>query len=452
MAGTVGVLSLGIQVCNGITKYYEAWRDYDSDIQSLRACVEQLSQEFNIVRQTVSSDDVRHRPAALQIETIVKNCEDGIQALSKRLGKLAATKPRRAMPTPSSGDGAAVVWLEDARKHFLYPFRRGTIGKLRDEVLDLKSRLEPALMLLNIDIAGDTAGEVRSLRNEQQRWRQEAENRRILQWLSPLNFQAHQKDLLSNLHPGSVNETLATPEFVDWTKAAPGTPPGLWCLGKMGSGKSITSAAVVEHLNYFRNDDDNIAVLAMYCDWQDSHAQTVDSLLGSLLKQCAESFEDMPGLVKSLYEEHRFGKLALKASDSLKTLQALAPSFRRVYIVVDGMDELSYEQGNVPANLRMASIEGALESLLLHVGTPHKADIKVLATSRFLPQNTSTPLWAKIRISVAEVHLQSYIRHALEEDNWMSPWENQSLASEVRADSELMETIVDSCATRANGM
>lgn len=100
----------------------------------------------------------------------------------------------------------------------------------------------------------------------------------------------------------------------------------------------------------------------------------------------------------------------------------------------------------------MAAVEGALGKLLCRTGAASQADIRVFATSRFRPQNKPTSLWAELPISTTRTHIRSYVRRALEEDEWISPWASPGLAVKVREDTELMDNIADSCAESADGM
>ena len=45
----VGVISLGIQVCEGILKYYRDWKGYEDDIQGTYTEIDHLAKTFALL-------------------------------------------------------------------------------------------------------------------------------------------------------------------------------------------------------------------------------------------------------------------------------------------------------------------------------------------------------------------------------------------------------------------
>ena len=105
----------------------------------------------------------------------------------------------------------------------------------------------------------------------------------IIDWLSPLNFQARQSELYNQCKQHNVSEPglLASTEFDTWTSGAPWR---LQCVGEPGAGKTFLCALVVERLKeMFR--DRNVPILCIYLNYKESSLQTLDNLISSLLKQ-----------------------------------------------------------------------------------------------------------------------------------------------------------------------
>lgn len=51
VAGSVvGIVSLGIQVCQGLLTYYDGWRGYKTDVDSTRESIEDLSSTLTLLR------------------------------------------------------------------------------------------------------------------------------------------------------------------------------------------------------------------------------------------------------------------------------------------------------------------------------------------------------------------------------------------------------------------
>ena len=105
----------------------------------------------------------------------------------------------------------------------------------------------------------------------------------IIDWLSPLSFQARQSELYNQCIQQNVStpSLLASPEFDAWTF---GPPWMLQCVGEPGAGKTLLCALVVEHLKtIFKNR--NVPILCIYLNYKESTIQTLDNLISSLLKQ-----------------------------------------------------------------------------------------------------------------------------------------------------------------------
>ncbi len=105
----------------------------------------------------------------------------------------------------------------------------------------------------------------------------------IIDWLSPLSFQARQSELYNQCQQQNVStpSILTTPEFAAWTS---GSPWRLQCVGEPGAGKTLLCALVIEHLKTIFKYR-NVPVLCIYLNYKESNIQTLDNLVGSLLKQ-----------------------------------------------------------------------------------------------------------------------------------------------------------------------
>ena len=147
LAGTiVGIVSLGIQVSNGIIQYYNTWKDFDSDVQSTYRILDQLRTTFCLLETKLKADVLLDRDTTNQVYTGIQSCEKGILELQARLEKIKAKEPDLS----AKMTGLAVAKLQRQGKKLLYPFKQGTLGKLRDSVSDLRDNLAPAILALNL--------------------------------------------------------------------------------------------------------------------------------------------------------------------------------------------------------------------------------------------------------------------------------------------------------------
>ena len=105
----------------------------------------------------------------------------------------------------------------------------------------------------------------------------------IIDWLSPLTFQARQAELYNQCRQQNVSDPslLKSSEFRAWIS---GTPWRLQCVGEAGAGKTFLCALVVEYLKEMFKDR-NVPILCIYLNYKESNIQTLDHLVSSLLKQ-----------------------------------------------------------------------------------------------------------------------------------------------------------------------
>lgn len=139
LTGTaVGVVSLGITVCQSLVSYYASWKDYDDDIGQTHRHLEDVSNRLQVIRtvlQAASSPPEVRR----QVKTAVLMCTGNIGTLERKLAKVRNTKP-------PIGIGDRV------KAHFLraqYPFKEATLKKLKDSSTALQTNLGVAISLLN---------------------------------------------------------------------------------------------------------------------------------------------------------------------------------------------------------------------------------------------------------------------------------------------------------------
>ncbi|KAL9112036.1 MAG: hypothetical protein Q9227_003656 [Pyrenula ochraceoflavens] len=453
-----GIISLGLKACSGIIDYYDKWKSFDSDVKATCDVVMYLSNTLKLLQAKLDSEVLAQNPTTRQVDLIVEACNGSIDKLQKRLEKIKLTKlphlPSVNPPVTRSEEvktnlNTTATRLQLQSQRLLYPFQHGTLGKLRDTVAEFRAQLKPALLLLNLDVAADTASEVRLSRAEQHAWHAEEENQKILTWLSPLAFQARQQAVLAKRHPGTVGWFLKSPAFVAWSNAHADVPTGLWCHGRMGSGKSVLAAAVIKYLQTTCAPGET-AVVYLYCDWQDSGAQDLCNLMGSLIRQCVEQCSSIPSDVRECYVEHRNGKMPLIADDIPALIEAICHTLSKVYVVVDGLDECSYAADNSAGASRMVALEGALDLWLSSSSAPGTATTQLFVTSRFGPQESTKANFTEVEIRATESDLRKVVLSNLLAGDWTSPWASVELGLAVQRDQELKGQITQLCVDHAD--
>ncbi|CAD6584282.1 MAG: hypothetical protein ASARMPRED_001722 [Alectoria sarmentosa] len=129
----------------------------------------------------------------------------------------------------------------------------------------------------------EVAEERQQAAREREKEAKEKKRAAIIDWLSPLSFQARQSELYNQCIQQNVStpSLLSSPEFEAWTS---GPPWMLQCVGEPGAGKTLLCALVIERLKTtFKNR--NVPILCIYLNYKESNTQTLDSITSSLLKQ-----------------------------------------------------------------------------------------------------------------------------------------------------------------------
>ena len=134
-----GIVSLGLQVSQGLIEYYNQWKHFDADVNAMYASVEQLDRGFQLVGAKLKTNDFAMLSAAHDAEVSIRLCEGGILELKRRLEKIKSKEP----PEVLRRKDAFLYDLKKQGKRLLYPFQKGTIGKLRDVVSELRDGLQP---------------------------------------------------------------------------------------------------------------------------------------------------------------------------------------------------------------------------------------------------------------------------------------------------------------------
>jgi len=135
---SIGIISLGIKVCQGLVQYYGSWKDSRKDIATMCKSVDNLAEILKALKENVDgkslAGDVRKN-----IQSSIVTCTSGIKELQDELAKVQEVK------------GSNI--LSKAHEHgrrLLYPFRESTLLKLREIVSDIRASLGLAMNTLNL--------------------------------------------------------------------------------------------------------------------------------------------------------------------------------------------------------------------------------------------------------------------------------------------------------------
>ncbi|KAJ5611871.1 hypothetical protein N7528_008976 [Penicillium herquei] len=145
-SGAVGIISLGIQLCNQITDYAEAWRSYDEDIEGIGLKAESLKGPLRQLRSFV--EDIRVTDSDTANDLVDKASE-----LERRLKSL---ENRLAQAKPVISDSLKEK-VRNRLKKFSYPLQaRDALRNIKSDLDSVQSTIQLALTIFNAQQAQST--------------------------------------------------------------------------------------------------------------------------------------------------------------------------------------------------------------------------------------------------------------------------------------------------------
>ncbi|KAF2732169.1 hypothetical protein EJ04DRAFT_497286, partial [Polyplosphaeria fusca] len=195
------------------------------------------------------------------------------------------------------------------------------------------------------------------------------EHRNHLEWISPTDYPAQQSDTVKRRQKGTGQWFLDAPEVAKWQSEAKAT---LFCPGIPGAGKTMVAAIAIDSL-LESTQDDSAGVAYVYCNYKDQKEQDINRILAAILKQLVQGRPSLAEPLTRLHKQHAHKGTRPSADEISTALQSVIVELSTVYIVIDALDECRND-------------DGTRRGLLTRIrGLQGKADVRFLATSRFLP-------------------------------------------------------------------
>ncbi|KAK0724031.1 hypothetical protein B0T21DRAFT_423448, partial [Apiosordaria backusii] len=154
-------------------------------------------------------------------------------------------------------------------------------------------------------------------------------------WLSNVNFSNRYYAVLSKRQSGTGQWFLRSAKYEAWRA---GRRQTLFCSGIAGSGKTVLTASVIEHLQGLYHGKHEVLVTYIYFDYTVKDDNT-EAPLANLLKQILASRQTLPPAILALYNKHRERQTRPTDSEFLTTLAAVAATYSKVFVVVDALNE-----------------------------------------------------------------------------------------------------------------
>ncbi|KAL9122532.1 MAG: hypothetical protein Q9187_000914 [Circinaria calcarea] len=195
-AGTaVGVVSVGIQVCQGLLSYYAAWKSYSGDITHLYSKIDGFKSTLENLETTLQTLSPQSTSATQNVIEKIASCQNAIEKLREILGKC------RSINVPQGIRGKVKMHGENA----LYPLRKGILQGLKTTIADLQDNLDSALQTLTLDIMANQGQTLTSLTSTSAK--AETEVRDVLQRVQNVDVKV---DTVNRILPDIQQKTTQT--------------------------------------------------------------------------------------------------------------------------------------------------------------------------------------------------------------------------------------------------
>jgi predicted transcriptional regulator with HTH domain len=136
-----GIVSLGIQLTQGLLKYYGSWKDQDNDISDMCASLDSLRRTLVILSETIQPPARFGVSIKDSVEKNINRINGALEQLKDELRKVQGTEPLKP--------GARSAMRRHVRRA-LYPFREETLSKIQRVVSEARSNLDLALQVLQV--------------------------------------------------------------------------------------------------------------------------------------------------------------------------------------------------------------------------------------------------------------------------------------------------------------
>ena len=136
----VGVVSLALQVLQGLSQYYSQFKAFDDTIAQTTHRVERLRGILVAVDGPVRKLEVDNSPISEQVRLAITSCEVGLGKLQEIVEKCSKTQIGGKFLSP----------LQAVKNRVLFPFRKSTLDDLGTYLGGVQANLDTILQALQL--------------------------------------------------------------------------------------------------------------------------------------------------------------------------------------------------------------------------------------------------------------------------------------------------------------
>lgn len=423
-SGVAGLVSFGLQVCQGLMEYYDAWKGYEADVTALYNSVNNLVHILHHFEQRLKNPAHMDPDAVNTALDNITSCREGLMRLEAKLEKVKAR-----------GGSGTKDKLDRFSRRAMYPFKASTLAKLLEIVSELRDNLMSALGVLQLDNAMLTAQKLDDISSGiavlQETTVKFHLTTAIRDWLKAPDPSSNYNMALRKRESTTGEWFVLSSDFTAWQHEPASV---LWLHGGAGCGKTVLSSTIITATKLAAEKEGASAVLYYFFDFNDPAKQQSYSLLVSLVQQLALRDSQAQLVLEHLYDALE-GLHKPTHDRLLSTFQEMIRSstLNHVYLIIDALDECD-------------EVEMLMDHILNRIVGWRLPQIHLLTTSRKHREIQARfdalsvhPL--PIENDVVDGDIRTFVTNQILRDHWWDKW-NDNVRQEVT------ETLVQ----KANGM
>lgn len=229
-------------------------------------------------------------------------------------------------------------------------------------------------------------------------------------WLGIFDPSRHLHEVKAARHPGTGSWFLRSDFFQKWKS---GMCRHLWLHGRAGSGKTILSSTVIEHL---LEKSSSHVLLYFFFSYHDTDKRDLGGLVSSLVAQLSTQSESSRKELDTMRDRYDNESPRSGLKQLLEMFEQMVRHTKNVKIAIDGLDECQ-NRGELLSWIRVSSENTKLQFLLT---SRAKEDIRV-----FFQPWLPTDNWVSTQQRAMKNDIGLYVRDQLRDDKDFARWRSR---------------------------
>ncbi|KAH7385727.1 hypothetical protein BKA66DRAFT_608522 [Pyrenochaeta sp. MPI-SDFR-AT-0127] len=264
-------------------------------------------------------------PREEDLQIIWKSCSDVLNDLSLQLEKFTDLDPSAR----TRNGKVRIAWKQ-------LHWKQSDFDDLQSRLMSIVSAFNAFLTFLNSDVTCEIKAGVDRLNAREDAQVAEQNRQSLLDWLGDADYITHQQAILATRQNGTGQWFLCSEEFLHWVNVDKTT---MLCSGILGAGKTILASVIVNHLQTTLQDDLKVGIVYFYFSYRSPATQTLEAVLGSLVRQLLQNQLNIPATILDIYQRHLNNKSRPSLEELRRASRAAIEMHTKVFVVLDALDE-----------------------------------------------------------------------------------------------------------------